>query len=647
MTTVSEVCGIAGFVAARSAAPPEASRLRSAIEALAHRGPNDSGLFESDAVALGSTRLSIIDLEGGAQPMTSEDGSVVVVYNGEIWNYRALRAELADCGHRLETNSDTEVLVHGYEEWGSDLVDHLDGMFAFAVWDSRRERLLLARDRLGKKPVYVRLTERGLAFGSDARSVFLVTGDRPEIAKENVAEYLFQRYLVSPSTLFAGVERLPPAHLAVYDRVELRTSRYWQIDAPEEPAELDPSDLRGLLQAATARRLMSDVPIGVLLSGGVDSTAVLALAHEAGAGPLATFTVGFDDAVYDERPRARLAASHFSTEHHELVVDMQDFLRTWPRLAWYRDDPIAEASEIPLLLLSEFAGRHVRVALSGDGGDEVFGGYPKYRADALLRRGGLAAELAIHGALKLLSMRRTHRRLGRAADTLSIREPLARWVSWFRTMEPAALNRLLAPEALDGPVVERLASRLAEMLGPYGGVDAGRRMLLGDFFTYLPDNMLLRSDKVLMGGSLEGRMPLLDIEVVRRATAAPSGSRASILRPKRVLRQATESIVPSELRGGQKRGFPVPIEQFLVEDGREVVERLLLSERCLSRGIFRPDALRRAVLGGPQDRLGAPSLFVVSSLELWARANVDSASAHPPAAEDGFEPVLRSGTSNQ
>jgi asparagine synthase (glutamine-hydrolysing) len=632
------MCGIAGLVTAHAAAPPDGERLRAAIEALAHRGPNDSGIFKADRVALGSTRLSIIDIDGGSQPMTNEDGSVVVVYNGEIWNYRALRGELSARGHRFRTQSDTEVLVHGYEEWGDDVVDHLDGMFAFAVWDVTSERLLLARDRLGKKPLYVRLTEQGLAFGSDARSVFLVTGDRPQIAKENVPEYLFQRYVVSPRTLFAGVDRLPPAHRAVYDRGELRTTRYWHLDAPEEAVDLDASELRDLLLAATARRLMSDVPIGILLSGGVDSTAVLALAREAGVDSLATFTVGFDDAVYDERPRARLAARHYSTEHHELVVGREDFMHAWPRLAWYRDDPIAEASEIPLFLLSEFAGRRVRVALSGDGGDEVFGGYPKYRADALLRQGGRAAELALRSAVRIASARRTHRQLSRAAETLSIREPLVRWVSWFRTIEPTVLDRILTPEVRDGPVVERLASRLSEMLRPYVGVDAGRRMLLADFFTYLPDNMLLRSDKVLMGGSLEGRMPLLDVEVLRRATAAPAGSRASVLQPKRVLRRATASIVPNELRGGPKRGFPVPIEQFLVEDGRELVERLLLSERCLSRGIFRPDALRKAVAGTPDERVGAASLFVLTSLELWARANVDCVSTKPPDAVLEIEP---------
>lgn len=628
------MCGIAGFVSAQASAAPDPARVRDAIEALAHRGPNGRGTFESDCVVLGSTRLSIIDLEGGNQPMTNEDGSVIVVYNGEIWNYRDLRDELEHQGHSFANRSDTEVLVHGYEEWGTKLTEHLDGMFAFAIWDTRRRRLYVARDRLGKKPVYLRLTERGLAFGSDARSVFLATGERPTIATENVAEYLFQRYLVSPRTLFAGVERLPPAHQAVYDRASLAVSPYWQIETTEQPEALAAGELLRLLQEATERRLMSDVPIGVLLSGGIDSTAVLALARDAGAGELATFTVGFDDPVYDERPRARRVAEYFGTEHHELLVSKDQFLAAWPRLAWFRDDPIAEASEIPLLLLSEFAGRHVRVALSGDGGDEVFGGYPKYRADALVRRGGRAAALALLATLKILSARRTHRQLDRAAGTLSIRDPLVRWVSWFRTMEPSTLEELLAAELVDSPVPERLAGGLADLLASYPEVDEGRRMLLGDLFTYLPDNMLLRSDKVLMAGSLEGRMPLLDVEVVRRATAAPAGARASVWRSKRVLREATQTVVPSELRGGPKRGFQVPVERFLVEDGRDLIERLLLSERCLSRGIFRPDVLRKAVVGSREAGLSSSALFVLASFELWARANVDRVSTRPRSLDD-------------
>jgi asparagine synthase (glutamine-hydrolysing) len=628
------MCGIVGFVAARDAQPPDPSGLHDAVLALRHRGPNESGTYVAGPVLLGNTRLSIIDLTGGSQPMSNEDGSIVVVYNGEIWNYRPLRDELASLGHVFATESDTEVLVHGFEEWGEELVEHLDGMFAFAAWDARRESLFLARDRFGKKPLYVQTSKRGVAFGSDARSVFLVSGTRPEIAREHVGEYLFQRYVVSPRTLFAGVDRLAPAHAGTYDRSTLRTRKYWTIDAPVPARALGTEELRTLLEAATVRRLMSDVPVGVLLSGGVDSTTILALASLHADG-LATFTVGFDDPIYDERAKARQAARHYGTEHHELLVGKDDFLAAWPRLAWFRDEPVAEASEIPLLLLSEFAGRHVRVALSGDGGDEVFGGYPKYRADAIIRMGGRPAVTALKLAIGALSRRRTHRLMSRASDTLPIRDPLLRWVSWFRTMDHDAVNSLLHPELRTAPVSELLAQRLGAQLEPYAQVDAGRRMLLGDLFTYLPDNMLLRSDKVLMGGSLEGRMPLLDLALVERATAAPAAQRSAVLRPKRVLREAAKRIVPRELGAGPKRGFPVPVERFLVEDGRRLVEALLLSDRCLSRGVFAPDALR-GVVTGTSGALPASGLFALASFELWARMNVDDVSTSPSDSDVAF-----------
>jgi asparagine synthase (glutamine-hydrolysing) len=625
------MCGIVGFVAARGVAAPERSGLDEAVRALRHRGPNESGSHVDSGVLLGNTRLSIIDLEGGSQPIWNEDGSVVVVYNGEIWNYRALRERLAGLGHEFATGSDTEVLVHGYEEWGARLPQHLDGMYAFAVWDTRSEHLLLARDRLGKKPLYVLSSGRGLAFGSDARSVFLVSGTKPRVAEDRVAEYLFQRYVVSPGTMFAGVERVEPGHVVEYDRRSVRRSRYWDVGASVETEELEAKELAGLLRAATEKRLMSDVPIGLLLSGGVDSTAVLALARQAGAETLATFTVGFGDPVYDERDRARRAAEHFRTEHHELGVERSAFLEAWPRLAWYRDEPIAEASEIPLLLLSEFAGRHVRVVLSGDGGDEVFGGYPKYRADALLRTGGRVGAVALRAAIAARSTRRTHSRLARAADTVSIRDLELRWVSWFRTMDSAAVDSLLAPSLAREPVAERLATALEERLSAYGTLDDGRRMLLGDLFTYLPDNMLLRSDKVLMGGSLEGRMPLLDAELVRRVSAAPARARSSLLRGKRVLREAVETIVPAPLLGGPKRGFPVPVAEFLAEDGKRLSEQLLLSERCADRGIFQPDAIRAALTGSDGFRIPSAGLFALASFELWARVNVDDLSIEPPA----------------
>ncbi|MGI8886636.1 MAG: asparagine synthase (glutamine-hydrolyzing) [Gaiellaceae bacterium] len=616
------MCGICGFVAARDAAPPARSRVEQATSALAHRGPDGSGVYVTDSVGLGHTRLSIIDIEGGAQPIYNEDRTILTVYNGEIWNYLDLRRELERAGHRFHTLTDGEVLVHGYEEWADDLLPRLDGMFAFALWDEPRQRLLLARDRVGKKPLYVAQGDGGLAFGSDIRSVLLVTGRRPELAEDRVPEYLFQRYVTAPATLVRGVEKLEPGSLLVYDRTRISRRRYWQLE-PATLSPLDPRDLRSLLRDAVRRRLMSDVPLGVLLSGGVDSSAVLGLMHEAGAERVSTFTIGFRDRVYDERSLARLVSRRYGSDHHEVVVEPHDFARALPRLSWYRDEPIAEPSEVPLLLLAELAGRHVKVVLTGDGGDEVFGGYPKYRAERLLRAGGPASATALRLAVRALSTRRSHRRLDRAIETMRIRDPLLRWASWFRTFSPAELGRLLDRRV----PVEMLTEPLRRALEPYSNLDPGRQMLVGDFLTYLPDNMLIRSDKVLMAASVEGRMPLLDHNVVERVANVPASARSGLREAKAVFRAAVRDLLPPELLNQPKRGFPVPVVSFLSSGPGNVLPSLVLSDRALDRGLVKHDEVASIVARGEDLKL-----FTLASLELWLRANVDQVTAEPPSA---------------
>jgi asparagine synthase (glutamine-hydrolysing) len=627
------MCGLVGIVAARGAEAPNPARLEQAVRALAHRGPDDSGYYVNGPAALGSTRLSIIDLEHGGQPMAGEDGSVVAVHNGEIWNHEELRRELTSAGHRFRTRSDTEVLVHGFEEWGESLISRMNGMFACAIWDSRAERLLLARDRIGKKPLYLAHGESGLVFGSDARSVLIVAGLQPELETDHLAEFLFQRYVGAPRTLFKGVEKLPPGHLLVFDRTSMRTRNYWKIEL-DHPAELRPPELRALLRDSVGKRLMSDVPLGIMLSGGVDSAAVLGLMREAGADSVASFTIGFADPLYDERSMARRTAAAFGAHHHELEVRSADFRSALPRLSWFRDEPMAEPSEVPLFLLAELAGRHVKVVFSGEGGDELFGGYPKYRAEALLRTGLVPISLA-RALAALAARRRSHRRLGRAAETLAIHDPLLRWASWFRSFTPAELGRLLAPPLRESAHADRLLGPLRTLLAPYSEVDLGRRMLVGDLVTYLPDNMLARGDKVLMGASLEGRMPLLDYRVIERVSAAPAAQRSGLLQSKSILRKALADLVPPEVLRGRKRGFPVPVAHLLLEDGDGSLERLLLSERSLARGIFAPEELTSLVRGNgtpPAER--ELKLFTLISLELWLRANVDEVRLGPPATLD-------------
>jgi asparagine synthase (glutamine-hydrolysing) len=621
------VCGICGYISADGSPPPDRRKLERAVRALHHRGPDDSGVYLAPPVGLGHTRLSIIDVAGGAQPIWNEDRTVLTVFNGEIWNHVALRRQLERAGHRFATRADTEVLVHGYEEWGDDLLQQVDGMFAFALWDSSRERLLLARDRTGKKPLYVSCEADGIAFGSDMRSILMIRGRQPEVDETRIAEYLFQRYVTAPNTLVRGVEKLEPGSKLVYANGKVARERYWQVHA-RTPEALGAAELRDLLLDAVEKRLMSDVPLGILLSGGVDSGAVLALMHEAGAENVASFTIGFDDNVFDERPSARLLAERYGGTHHEILVGPDDFMQALPRLAWYRDEPIAEPSEIPLLLLAELAHEHVKVVLSGDGGDELFGGYPKYRAERFLNIGGRLAAASLRAAAAMRARRRTHRRLDRAGDTLRIRERELRWASWFRTFSYEELALLLpAP-----PPIATLTEPLWRTLAPYETVDPGRQMLLADFLTYLPDNMLLRSDKVLMGASLEGRMPLLDRHIVERVANAPSSSRSGLRSGKALLRNAVRDLLPPELLRQPKRGFPVPVASFLRSDSGRSLQRIILSERALDRGLVRPEALPAVVDAGDDLKL-----FTLAALELWLRANVDDVLGGPPSWEDLLE----------
>ena len=634
------MCGIVGLAWAPSAARPDTAGLEAAVRALSHRGPDACSFHHGSSVALGHTRLSIIDVPDGFQPMPNEDSSVWTIYNGEIWNYADLRHRLERAGHVFRTRCDTEVVVHGYEEWGDDVLLELDGMYAFAVWDENRRRLLLARDRLGKKPLYVHVGADRVAFGSDARSVLLAAGLTPRVDEERIAQFLFQRYVTSPHTMFAGVEKLPPATLLTYDGKSVERSSYWSLSA-DGTERLTTTRLRSLLRAAVEKRLMSDVPLGVYLSGGVDSAAVLGLMREAGMEDVAAFTIGFDP-VYDERPSAEETARFHNADWHSVVVGADDFVQALPRLAWYRDEPITEPSEIPLLLLSEFATEHVTVALSGEGGDELFGGYPKYRAERLLRPTGPFGAAALRG-LAAMSRRPTHRVLDRAVETTLIRDEVLRWASWFRSFAPTEISSLLAPGVPRPSSQEAFAEPLRAALAPYAGLDPGRRMMVGDLLSYLPDNLLLRADKVMMAASIEGRMPFLDRSLVEAVHRLPLGRRAGVRGAKQILREAVADLVPRSVRAQPKRGFPVPISRLLVHGPTRLPETLLLSPRSLDRGIFDADALRRLVLddagSGPGRDL---KLFTLCSLELWLRVNVDELRISPPDSLDsllGFEPA--------
>ena len=443
------MCGICGVFNFGTGEPADPAALKRATDAMAHRGPDDEGFYFDGPVGLGNRRLSIIDLPGGHQPIANEDESVWITFNGEIYNYRELRPDLLARGHQFRTNSDTETILHLYEEYDLDCLDHLRGMFAFAIWDSRKRRLFLARDRLGVKPLFYRLDPVRLAFASELRTLRELLPRAPEIDTQSVYDFFGFRYIPAPRTFYRGVEKLLPGHYLVAGSTGVRTQAYWDIPREEESAK-NPKEMAAeivdLLRESVRLRLIADVPLGVFLSGGTDSSAVVAFMAELGARPLRTYTVGFHEADHSELPYAREVASRYETEHHELVVTPQHISDELPRLVAFRDEPIAEPTDVALYLISRLAAQSVKVVLAGEGGDELFAGYPKYAADRLA---GLVSSLPAEVTRALIRwLPYRQRRAKTALEALSIRDEAERSVTWFASFSREERENLFAPEFL-------------------------------------------------------------------------------------------------------------------------------------------------------------------------------------------------------
>jgi asparagine synthase (glutamine-hydrolysing) len=561
---------------------------------LVHRGPDSDGLFDGGEAVLAARRLSIIDLDGGRQPIANEDGSIVVVHNGEIYNYRELRRELERQGHRFATASDTEVLVHLYEQHGDAFLERLRGMFAVAIWDARERRLLLARDRFGIKPLYYRHVDGALSFASELKAMLELPGFSRKIDPHAVSAYLAFNSIPAPLTIFAEARKLAPGHLLSWRAGELTGARYARpAPVPAErarrgPAEELATELRETLRDSVRAHLVADVPVGVLLSGGVDSAGLAALAAgEAGEG-VKTFSIGFEEESFDELSRARLIAARYGTDHHELVL-RPDAVELLPKLVEAFDEPFGDSSAVPTYLVSELAAGEVKVALSGEGGDELFGGYYTYVADLLAPRLGPLARLAAPLVERLpssdakVSFDYKAKRFVRAAHL----PPLERHHAWKEIFSPELSTSLLRGVDANWDPVDLYRERYAETVG----AEPLARLQDVDLGIYLVDDLLVKTDRSSMAHSLELRVPFLDQHVAEFALGLATPLKVRGTAKKRLLRRALAPLLPKEILRGPKQGFSIPLATWL-RGPLEPFAREVLSPATLARqGCFDPAAV--------------------------------------------------------
>ena len=617
------MCGIAGYVTSGDGRA-DARDAVAMIATLRHRGPDDTGIWTSGPAALAAARLSVIDVAGGHQPMSIDSGRVTVVQNGEIYNYVELRQELLRRGRTFVTDSDTEVIAAMYAEYGVSAFERLRGMFAIAIWDAPNERLVLARDRVGKKPLYYAEAGGRLLFASEIKALLVALPQQPSIASQPLLEFLTFGYVAGPDAIFNGVRRLPPGTRATFERGHsLRVEPYWTWphDAERMPEPEYLARLGSELDEAVRIRLRSDVPLGAFLSGGLDSAAVLALMTRHSSRPVQTFSIGFGDPEYDELDAARATARAFGAEHHEEVV-RPDCVRLADRLAWHYDEPFADASAIPTFVVSELARRHVTVCLTGDGGDELFGGYTPY-AEAL----GRSSSPLARGMRTLVGIGArwvpVHTRGKGRLETLALGAEA--WFVWRRTVFPDYLLRRIA----SGDVV-RAAARLPQAEATDGLlVDGGAllsRLQQWDQRHYLPGDILVKIDRATMAHSLEARCPLLDHRVIELAAQLPSSRHASATSTKQLFRRLVAPWLPADTLARPKRGFGVPLRRWFDEGLTAWARDILLDRRARERGWI--DAAEAGRLLEQHERGArdhAKRLWALVTLELWARQHVDAA----------------------
>ncbi|MFC2163397.1 asparagine synthase (glutamine-hydrolyzing) [Acidobacteriota bacterium] len=627
------MCGICGIANPGTGKVISSSLLSSMCDKIVHRGPDDEGYFVDEDIGLGSRRLSIIDVEGGHQPLSNEDSSIWVAHNGEVYNFPELREELIGREHNFVTRTDTETIVHGYEEWGEDFVHKLRGMYAFALWDGRQKKLVIVRDRVGIKPLYYTLLrDRTLVFGSELKSI-LVHPDVKRLLEPRALDlFLTLEYIPEPLSIFAGIHKLPAGCYLVYEKGEIQIKTYWAIDPeamiPEEKALSSLPEIREelyqLLKEAVQMRLISDVPLGAFLSGGIDSSAIVGLMHELGASPIKTFSIGFEDKTYDELGHARRIAQKFGTEHEEFVLQPQA-LELTEELIHHLDEPFGDFSIFPTYLVSKMARAHVKVILSGDGGDELFAGYDHYQAQTLSKsRLSALLQKPLPGIMKHFrpsaKKKGLRNKIKRYAQGFEHNSNM-RHFRWMMFLSEANKNLLYSPDlihGLDNNTNLHDSPPLAHLFTQMDQFDDITGELYLDFKTYLVDDILVKVDRMSMATSLESRVPLLDHKVVEYAFALPGKLKLKGMTTKWILKKTMERLLPEENIYRRKEGFSIPIKHWLRNELRELMLGYLDEKRIQSEGLFNYEPIKHMMdshLAGKENY--SHQLWALLVFEIW------------------------------
>lgn len=620
------MCGIAGFAGPTIRSINSSAILRNMSTAISHRGPDDDGFLETATrdscyqIGLAHRRLSIIDLSTGHQPIGNEDGSVQIVFNGEIYNFQYLRDELIACGHHFSTASDTETIVHAYEQWGERCVEYFRGMFAFAIWDARRERLFLARDRFGKKPLFLSEVNGFLIFASEIKSLLTFPGVKAEVEPAAIWDYLMYRYVPAPATLFQGIRKLMPGSYAVWEKCALIERRYYQppdrLEYLNTTLPVDPVGIfLGKLDEAVNIRMISDVPFGAFLSGGIDSSAVVGLMSRHASQPVKTFSVGFAESNYSELGYAKTIADQFKTDHHELIVSQQHLMDYLPELVRFRDAPVAEPSDIPIYLLAKEARRTVKMVLTGEGADEFLGGYPKHVYERYVASYQLIPGYVRHGILEPLiqALPYRFRRAKTAIINLGLERSEERMPRWFGALSDEERRELVAMSKPD-----IYASSVQFDSSPKNS--ALRRILYFDQTSWLPDNLLERGDRMTMAASLEARMPFMDHEVAAFLSSLPDNYRVRGQKTKWILREAMKRLLPTAILQRPKVGFRVPVNEWFQGSMRDYLYEHLTSPTSLTRAYYQPKMLEKILADHTTGRQNHEKLlWSMLNLEIWHR----------------------------